>query len=91
MVLCKRYSNIKHWDRWLDDEDKLTYQNGRAGQRRNMTYISESALYRVLIKTDVPKAKPFERWITKEVIPTIRKTGSYAIVAKSYKRLFGER
>ncbi len=69
--------NLNHWERWLDEEDRLKAQNGRTGQARNMTYISESALYRVLIKTDVPKAKPFERWVTKVVIPSVRKTGRY--------------
>lgn len=71
--------NLNHWERWLDEEDRLKAQNGRTGQARNMTYISESALYRVLIKTDVPKAKTFERWVTKIVIPSIRKNGSYAL------------
>ena len=71
--------NLNHWERWLDEEDRLKAQNGRTGQARNMTYISESALYRVLIKTDVPKAKPFERWVTKIVIPSIRKNGSYSL------------
>lgn len=69
--------HIKNWDRWLEPEDKLTTQNERSGQNRNMTYISESALYRVLIKTDVPKAKPFERWVTKTVLPSLRKNGEY--------------
>ena len=69
--------NITHWERWFDESEKLIAQNGLSGQARNMTYISESALYRVLIKTDVPKAKPFERWVTKVVIPSIRKTGNY--------------
>lgn len=81
------YSDISHWNRWLEEDDKLLLQNGGSGQSRNMIYISESALYRVLIKTDVPKAKPFERWITKEVIPTIRKTGSYSLPRISKEEL----
>ena len=70
-------SDTNQWNKWLDDEDKLTVQNARSGQNRNMTYISESALYRVLIKTDAPKAKPFERWVTKTVLPSLRKNGEY--------------
>lgn len=82
------YSDISHWNRWLEEDDKLLLQNGGSGQSRNMTYISEPALYRVLIKTDVPKAKPFERWVTKEVIPSIRKTGVYtAVPTKSKEEL----
>lgn len=41
--------------------------------------INESGLYSVILRSDKPQAKPFRKWVTSEVLPTIRKTGSYAI------------
>lgn len=42
------------------------------------TFINESAAYEVILFSNSPKVRPFRRWLTKEVIPTIRKTGAYA-------------
>ena len=44
-----------------------------------LKYVAESGLYRILNRTNSPKARPFERWVTKEVLPSIRKTGSYQV------------
>lgn len=62
----------------VDEEDKLTHQNGGSGQARNMIVINESGLYSLVLSSKLPKAKAFKRWITSEVIPSIRKTGSYS-------------
>lgn len=62
------------------DEDELTYiKCSSGGQIREMTAINESGLYNVIIRSDKPKAKPFRKWITSEVIPSIRKTGGYGV------------
>jgi len=45
----------------------------------NMTIISESGLYNVILRSDKPEAKQFKRWVTHEVLPSIRKTGAYAL------------
>lgn len=50
-----------------------------AGGMQNMTFITEPQLYFVLMRSDKPKAKPFRQWVISEVLPTIRKTGSYSI------------
>lgn len=47
------------------------------GGMQNMTCINESGLYNVILRSDKPQAKPFRKWITSEVLPTIRKTGGY--------------
>ena len=64
----------------LDDEDKdgvgLTDSIGRT---QTMTVINESGLYNLIFKSRKPEAKQFKRWITSEVIPQIRKTGSYSV------------
>lgn len=48
----------------------------------NTIFINESGLYSIMMASKLPKAKEFKRWITKEVIPSIRKTGSYSLIDK---------
>ena len=64
-------------NRHVDDEDKLTRQITVSGQGRNMTVINESGLYSLILSSKLPTAKKFKRWVTSEVLPTIRKTGGY--------------
>ena len=61
----------------VDCEDRLTHQISASGQKRDMTIINESGLYSLMLSSKLPKAKDFKRWVTSEVLPTIRKTGSY--------------
>lgn len=66
----------------LDDDEKAdvgitdTSSNGVA-QRREMTIINESGLYSLVLTSRKPSAKRFKKWVTAEVLPSIRKTGSY--------------
>lgn len=50
------------------------------GRRRNLIAVNESGLYNIILRSDKPQAKPFQDWVTKEVLPTLRKTGKYEIV-----------
>lgn len=60
------------------DEDELTrLRLHSGGQSREMYAINESGLYNVILRSDKPQAKPFRKWVTSEVLPTIRKTGQY--------------
>lgn len=61
----------------VDDEDKLSYQIDRAGQNRQVNLITESGLYSLVIRSNKPEAKIFKKWITSEVLPSIRKHGAY--------------
>ncbi len=61
----------------IDDEDKLTRQIVVSGQNRNVTVINESGVYSLILSSKLPKAKEFKRWVTSEVLPSIRKTGGY--------------
>ena len=70
----------------VDDEDKLTRQFNGSCQNRNMTIINESGLYSLILSSKMPNAKKFKRWVTSEVLPQIRKTGSYVSEEKQ-KRL----
>lgn len=47
------------------------------GRHQNTTVVNESGLYAVVLRSDKPQAKPFRKWVTSEVLPSIRKTGSY--------------
>ena len=70
----------------VDDEDKLTHQISASGQNRNMTVINESGLYSLIPSSKLPTAKKFKRWVTSEVLPAIRKTGSYKTPKQSSDR-----
>ena len=48
------------------------------GRQGNTNFINESGLYALIVRSDKKEAKPFRKWITSEVIPAIRKTGSYS-------------
>lgn len=61
----------------VDDDDKLTSQIAIAGQNRNIIIINESGLYSLVLSSRLPTAKKFKRWVTSEVIPSIRKHGAY--------------
>lgn len=61
------------WKR-LDEDERARFNLGRQGEG---TIINESGLYHVILRSDKPQAKPFRRWVTKEVLPEIRRKGSY--------------
>ena len=64
----------------VDDEDKTTLPIRQDGSnyQTNMTFINESGVYALVFSSKLPKAKEFKRWVTSEVLPAIRKTGSYS-------------
>lgn len=66
----------------VDDDDKLTHQFSASGQNRNMIIINESGLYALILGSKLPQAKEFKRWVTSEVLPTIRKHGAYLTDSK---------
>lgn len=59
----------------LDSDEKANFELGLRGGSTNC--INESGLYSVILRSDKPQAKPFRKWVTSEVLPSIRKTGSY--------------
>lgn len=61
----------------VDDDDKLSRRFADSGQNRIMYIINESGLYSLVLSSKLPTAKKFKRWVTSEVLPTIRKTGGY--------------
>ena len=67
------------FSRLEEDEVYNLYITDSLGRNQNTTIISESGLYSLILTSNKPEAKQFKRWITGEVIPSIRKTGSYSI------------
>lgn len=55
------------------------------GRKQATTVVSEPGMYEVVIRSDSPAAVPFRRWVTTEVLPAIRKTGQYGVVARLTK------
>ena len=72
------YSNtrdalVRHVD--IDDKADVVFHDGR--QRRSMVSINESGLYSLILSSKLPQAKEFKKWVTTEVLPSIRKNGGY--------------
>ena len=74
----------------IDKEDKLMHQISASGQNRNMTIINESGLYDLVLSSKLPSAKKFKRWVTSEVLPTLRKTGQYQVKELSGSELMAK-
>lgn len=61
----------------LDADEKGMNQIHTPGGMQDVTVINESGLYNVILRSDKPEAKPFRKWVTSEVLPSIRKNGGY--------------
>lgn len=59
------------------DEVCQTPLTDSMGRQQETTVINESGLYNVILRSDKPEAKPFRKWVTSEVLPSIRKHGAY--------------
>lgn len=71
------YRAASDMTRILDDDERGTHIVRTPSGDQEMAIINESGLYHALIKSRKPEAVPFRKWITSEVLPAIRKTGSY--------------
>ena len=65
--------------RHVDEEDQTVMSIPNDSQSRNMIVINESGLYSLILSSKLPTAKKFKHWVTSEVLPSIRKNGSYGI------------
>lgn len=61
----------------LDRDEKGVSLIHTLGGAQKVTVVNESGMYAVILRSDKPQAKPFRKWITSEVLPSIRKTGKY--------------
>lgn len=67
----------------LDDDEKQTSVVPTLGQNRQMWMVNESGLYNLIFQSRKAEAKAFRRWVTGEVLPTLRKTGRYELKRKT--------
>lgn len=80
--ICKVLEINNHRDalsRLDDDEKNGVVLTDSMGREQKATAVNESGLYSLILSSRKPEAKPFKRWVTHEVLPTIRKTGSYSL------------
>lgn len=70
-------SNSRMVSERLESDELMSAKLTSGGQRREMTIINEFGLYTVILRSDKPQAKPFRKWVTSEVLPSIRKHGAY--------------
>lgn len=75
--------------RHLDDDEKGVISNDTPGGIQEMSVINESGLYSLVLRSRKPEAKPFIKWVTREVLPAIRKTGQY--IAQPYAQNPGDK
>lgn len=71
----------------LDDDEKLVQKIFVSGQNRDMFIINESGLYTLILRSNKPQAKRFRKWVTSEVLPSIRKNGVYDVTGNINDRL----
>jgi prophage antirepressor-like protein len=80
-----RRAGAKQWLRGLDQDELREANRAELPElfsgRKASTYtaISESGLYKLIMRSDKPEARKFQDWVTREVLPSIRKTGGYPI------------
>lgn len=86
VATCIEHKDVTTMCRLCREKDKavvrpsdLTSADLADVKNREYTLISESGLYRILAKCNLPKCEPFENWVFDEVLPSIRKTGSYSV------------
>ena len=73
------YDHTPHATRLLDEEERDVHKVDTLGGTQEMTMVNESGLYHLVLLSKKPEAKKFRKWVTEEVLPSIRKTGSYSI------------
>lgn len=73
------FKHTPHMLRALDDDEKDVHIADTLGGRQEVTIISESGLYNAIFRSRRPQARAFRRWITADLLPTLRRTGVYAI------------
>lgn len=87
---CIEHSNVTKMCEMCRSKDKTVIDMGEietnnllvSKMTRELTCVSESGLYRILGKSNLPKCEPFESWVFDEVLPSIRQKGFYAIAPK---------
>ncbi len=73
------YDRASNMTRMLDDDEKGTHLVSTPGGAQEMLTVSEPGLFGAVLRSRIPQAREFKRWVTHEVLPSIRRTGAYAV------------
>jgi prophage antirepressor-like protein len=74
----------------LDDDEKGIITGDTLGGAQKMVIVNESGLYSLILRSRKPAAKRFKKWVTKEVLPSIRKTGGYGRNTPAFIRRYNQ-
>ena len=77
--------------RKLDDDEKGVHTSDTPGGNQDMKVVSESGLYSLIFSSRKPEAKIFRKWVTKDVLPNIRKTGEYKLNQQKLESIYSDR
>ena len=70
----------------LDDDEKMNVKILHSSKMREMLFVTESGLYTLIIRSNKPEARRFRKWITSEVLPSLRKYGFYSTDRKAMEK-----
>jgi prophage antirepressor-like protein len=79
ILLDKKTPNVGQATKDLEDDEKRSFKMTSSATGQSEFFVSESGLYALIMRSRKPIAKPFQKWVTREVLPEIRKTGSYSL------------
>ena len=86
------YSNTRDaLSKHVDGEDKGVAKCDTLGGTQEMVIVNESGLYSLIMGSKLPNAKKFKHWVTSEVLPSLRKTGTYSMKSKDDVKLMNAR
>ena len=88
--VCKILEIQNHRDALsrLDDDEKGVVTTDTLGGRQELNFVSESGLYNLIFQSRKPEAKKFRKWVTAELLPQLRKRGSYTMPGSKQGNLF---
>lgn len=72
----------------LDDDEKGVASTDTLGGRQELIFVNESGLYNLIFQSRKPEARRFRKWVTSELLPQLRKTGSYQVAKFVQSNLF---
>lgn len=74
-------------DRLDEDQKGRPVRVDTPGGKQEMATVTESGLYDLILRSDKPEAKAFRKWVTSEVLPSLRRTGKYELPADIFEKL----
>ena len=84
---CLEIANSREAITRLDEDELTSVKLTSGGQMREMKAVNEYGLYNLILGSRKPEAKQFKRWITHDVLPSIRKTGKYEVRSETREQL----